>query len=269
MNSNNGCPRCGFSYGWDGSRCSHCQYEAPCSPSNVSAPAEEENPIAAMFNRACYGEIGPHLDACQQAQDPAHIQAMLEPHHYRRFAENALQSLAALTYDLMGYIYESSTQAGGRDHPEVQELQPHFSFLHEIRSRLGNCGGAFFQTLGHYEQLLMGFRYKQQQAGVRAENQGLGWSILGGIVGGLLLGPLGGIAAACGSAYFGGSLIDSELQRDTEQLNLAFSAMLGEYDNLMNELRGMCGQMLDAYQHTVTTTVQRVLQGAGSRKLPF
>jgi hypothetical protein len=268
MSGKSGCPQCGFSYAWDGAKCSHCRFEAPTTAVAVNPP-EEEDPVAALANQACYGEIGPHLDAYQKAEDPAQILAMMEPHHYRRFAENALQSLAGLTYELMGHIYEGQTEAGGRDHPEVKDLRPHFSFQGEIRSRLGNCGGAFVNALSYFEQLLMGFRQKQQAAGSRAEGQGAGWGFLGGFVGGMLLGPLGGIAAAYGAGYFGGGLIDKELQRDAEQLNQAFTAMLGEYDNLMNELRGVCGQMIDAYHHSVESTVQRVVHGAAPKKLPF
>ncbi|MCS6864633.1 MAG: hypothetical protein RMJ56_17540 [Gemmataceae bacterium] len=268
MSVKSGCPQCSFSYAWDGTNCSYCRFQAPTT--NVAVdPPKEEDVVATLVHQACYGEIEPHLDAYQRAEDPAQKLAMMEPHHYRRFAKNALQSLAELTYKLMEYIYERQTEAGGRDHPEVAELRPHSSFLGEISSRLRKCDGPFVNALSHFEQLLMGFRQKLQAAGGRAERQGAGWGFLGGFVGGMLLGPLGGIAAACCASYFGGSLIEKELHRDVEQLHLAFVAMLGEYENLMSELRSVCGQMIDTYHHTVESTVQRAIYGSAPKKLPF
>lgn len=45
--------------------------------------------------------------------------------------------------------------------------------------------------------------------------------------------------------------------------------MVGEYYNLMNELKSVCEQMVDSYQHLVESTVQRVVHGAALKKLPF
>jgi hypothetical protein len=92
--------------------------------------------------------------------------------------------------------------------------------------------------------------------------------MVAGTIGGLLLGPIGGLLAGTGAGWFGGNLIDQEIQRDAEQLQLAFQGMLGEYDNTVNRMADLVRQMLGNYYQAVESAIAAA-QGKAPKRLPF
>jgi hypothetical protein len=154
------------------------------SDNSTMSAATETNPIAEAMQQACYGEIIPHLQAYQASQDPQQTLGLMEPYHFRRFAESAWRGMTSVATDVMNGIYRDPANQPIAHHPDFQQLQPGAQLQSEVGNRLAASADPFFGALGHLEQLLMGFRAKLQTAGERAENQGAGWGVLGAVIGG-------------------------------------------------------------------------------------
>lgn len=234
----------------------------------METQTQEHDELAQAVSQACYNEILPHLEVYKSSQDPQQTMSLMAPYHFRRFVEGAHRSLCSLTVEVMRHIYEDLVTGQLNENLELVELKPNFSFESEVRNRLIPCTNSFFSALGHFEQLLMGYRQKLQNAGQRAENQGMGWGVLGAAIGSAVLGPVGALLGSYGAGYFGGSLIDKEIQADAEHLLQAFDAMLGEYDNAMSQMVDSAYQMMGNYHQAVELTIDRITN-TERKKLPF
>jgi hypothetical protein len=223
-------------------------------PAPLPAPAND--PFATAVHQACYAEIMPHLQVLQSTQDPQQALALMEPFYYRRFADNAHRGMASLAIGVIAQIFADHASGPAGNHPAVQQLRPGYNLESDVRSRLIPCADSFQRSLAAFEQLLLLFRQKLQTAGQRAENQGAGWGTLGLVIGSVLLGPVGAAAGAVAAGYYGGSLVEQEIQRDAEQVQQSFDAMLGEYDNMTDRMADTVGQVIAGYSQAIESAVK-------------
>jgi hypothetical protein len=236
-------------------------------PSTVKLVEPEGNPLEEAFSTACYSEIMPHLETLNSSSDTNYSVSLMEAHHYRGFADNAIRSLSGLAVEIMKDIFSDQVALNLQNHPAISDFVPNFGYQAEVRKRLEENAQHFYRQLQHYEQLIMGYRYKLQEAGGRAEDQGYGWGMIGAVIGGALLGPFGAMVGGAGAGYFGGSLIDSELDSDAANLNSVFQGMLGEYDNAMKRMIDLIYQFVGNYQHSVEEAIASI---SGRQKVfPF
>lgn len=148
------CPRCGFSFAWDGRKCGHCP-----SPSRARRLWEQIKRFPELVGSnkgiaqgqllaialACLRRIGEHLSPEAQAplealeRDPVAFARRWRPQRYQRLDtwqpallfENALQLLAAAIRERGGFdaatvhavTYQLSLAAGGHAAPEGESGQ--------------------------------------------------------------------------------------------------------------------------------------------------
>jgi hypothetical protein len=222
---------------------------------NNESTTKPSDSLAEAMYKICYEEILEHMNKYKNTTDSIQLLSLMEPFYYRRFLETAQRKMVGLISQEIIVIFNHIIQSDKRIYPAIVHLQPNRNFSVRINEELSLSTQVFFVSLAQFEQLLHNFRYKLQNAGIRAENQGTGWGMLGAIVGGAVFGPVGAYIGACGAGYFGGTLIEEELQEDGKHLEIAFRAMLGEYDNTMERMVNKAHLLLNSYCQAIEDAI--------------
>jgi len=81
------------------------------------------------------------------------------------------------------------------------------------------------------------------------------------------MGPLGALVGAAGAGFFGGSLINNELEADAVQLAQVFHAMIAEYDTAMRTMIDTSYLLMGNYHENVRATVSQLPYNATQQAL--
>jgi hypothetical protein len=195
--------------------------------------------IDEYFQVACYTELAEYVQQLSSADELNDLLNLLDTHQIRRIVRNSIKNQAKL----IGSFYEhlAMETQGGKSSSSTFNTG-HIESRKEAEEML-NSNFAWLETrLSSIDTKLTRFRAALRAWIETSSNEAYEAGLLGSILGGLLLGPVGAFAGAVlGSGSSGPA--GSEFKREFENLIIDYNHLLNEVKESLDECFEMSGDL--------------------------
>jgi len=196
--------------------------------------------IIEYFQVACYAELAEYIQQLSNANELEEILNLLDTHHIRRIVRNSVKSQAKL----IGSFYEHLSVENQSIEKTSSTLNTgHIKTRKEAEKILNSNFTWLDSRLKNIDDKMKQFRSKLRRWSEDASNESFESGMVGGIIGALLLGPVGAFAGSFLGSSMNSGPAASEFQREYEGIVVDFNHLLNEVKESLDECLEMSGDL--------------------------
>lgn len=221
--------------------------------------SEDLEKVDELFQVACYAELAEYIQQLGNVDELNDLLNLLDTHQVRRIVRNSIKNQAKL----IGSLYEHLAREvqSGKNTSSIFN-NGHITTRKEAEETLSSNFTWLESRLASIDVKLSRFRAALRAWLETSSNESYETGLLGSIVGGLLLGPVGAFfGAAIGTSAGNYGPAGSEFKREFDNLIVDYNHLLNEVKESLDECFEMSGDLLGQ-------VVTKFSSSDSSKKLP-